>query len=36
LPARVIVADHVPDGDRPLFLQDAFRVEGKTTDASST
>ena len=26
---------NVPDGDRPLFLQDAFRVEGKTTDAGS-
>jgi hypothetical protein len=26
---------NVPDGDRPLFLQDAFRVEGKTTDGGS-
>lgn len=23
---------NVPDGDRPLFVQDAFRVEGLTTD----
>lgn len=26
---------NVPDGDRPLFLQDAFRVEGKTTDGGT-
>ena len=26
---------NVPDGDRPLFLQDAFRIEGKTTDGGS-
>lgn len=28
-------AAHVPDGDRPYFLTDAFRVEGVTTDGES-